>query len=107
MIDLDLAIWQLNPQAEYCLDAEKTQIKEWRGPGEQPTIEQLAAAWDTYQQAQRDQMAQQATALADARSQRQALVDTILSRPAIAGDPELQEALAAFLAQFLNAPIPQ
>jgi len=51
-MDLDLALWQLNPQAAYLLSEDKTAIVEWRGPGEEPTADQLAAAWTAYQAAE-------------------------------------------------------
>lgn len=55
-MDLALAIWQINPAAEYRLNADKTKIEEWRGPGPQPTPDEMQAAWDAYQ-------SQQATAI--------------------------------------------
>jgi len=48
-MDLDLAIWQFNPAAQYTLNAAKTAIAEWRGPGSQPTQTQLDQAWADYQ----------------------------------------------------------
>lgn len=47
-MDLTIAIWQLNPAAQYRLNDDKTAILEWRGPGDQPTPQQLQAAWDAY-----------------------------------------------------------
>ena len=49
-MDVALALWQINPAAEYRLDhAHGDAIVEWRGPGEQPTADDLAAAWAAYQ----------------------------------------------------------
>jgi len=48
-MDLDLAIWQFNPAAQYTLNAAKTAIAEWRGPGSQPTQGQIDSAWADYQ----------------------------------------------------------
>jgi hypothetical protein len=48
-MDLALAIWQINPAAEYRLTDDKSGILEWRGPGDEPTAEALAAAWAQYQ----------------------------------------------------------
>jgi hypothetical protein len=53
-MDLALALWQLNPAAEYRLNDDKTQIAEWRGPGPEPTADELAAAWAQYQAAHPD-----------------------------------------------------
>lgn len=50
-MDLALAIWQIDPTAEYRLTSDKTAILEWRGPGPEPTADDLAAAWTTYQAA--------------------------------------------------------
>lgn len=47
-VDLPLALWQINPAAEYLLNDAHDQIVEWRGPGEQPTQEELEAAWVAY-----------------------------------------------------------
>jgi hypothetical protein len=51
-MDLALALWQINPAAEYRLNDDKTAILEWRGPGPEPTADELAAAWAQYQAAQ-------------------------------------------------------
>lgn len=48
-MDLALAIWQINPAAEYRLNADKTAILEWRGPGKEPAADELAAAWKAAQ----------------------------------------------------------
>lgn len=50
-MDLSLAIYQINPLAEYRLNDAKTAILEWRGPGPQPTGQQLTDAWAVYQAA--------------------------------------------------------
>jgi hypothetical protein len=51
VIDLALALWQINPAAEYRLNDDKTAILEWRGPGPEPTADELAVAWAQYQAA--------------------------------------------------------
>jgi hypothetical protein len=51
-MDLALALWQINPAAEYRLNDDKTQIVEWRGPGDEPTTDELPAAWAAYQDPQ-------------------------------------------------------
>jgi hypothetical protein len=48
-MDLALALWQINPAAEYRLNDDKTTILEWRGPGPEPTADELAAAWEVVQ----------------------------------------------------------
>jgi hypothetical protein len=48
-MDLVLAIWQINPAAEYRLNDDKTAILEWRGPGPEPTADELVAAWEVVQ----------------------------------------------------------
>lgn len=46
-MDLALAIWRINPQAEYRLNdsANPTEIVEWRGPGPEPTQAELEDSW--------------------------------------------------------------
>lgn len=46
-MDLALAIWHIDPAAEYLLDdsANPTTIVEWRGPGPQPTPAELDESW--------------------------------------------------------------
>jgi hypothetical protein len=51
-MDLALAIWQLNPAAEFVLSADHSSIAIWRGPGPQPSADELAIAWAAYQAAQ-------------------------------------------------------
>jgi hypothetical protein len=64
-MDLALALWQLNPAAEYRLNDDKTQIAEWRGPGPEPTADELAAAWAQYQAAQQATLASPQPAAVD------------------------------------------
>jgi hypothetical protein len=47
-MDLTIALWQLNPAAEYRLNDDKSAILEWRGPGDAPTAQQLTDAWAAY-----------------------------------------------------------
>ena len=47
-MDLDIAIWRLNPQAAYLMNEDHTAIAEWRGPGDQPTGAELQAAYDAW-----------------------------------------------------------
>lgn len=49
-MDAALALWQINPRMEYGLSDDGQTILSWRGPGEQPTPEQLQAAWTAYQE---------------------------------------------------------
>jgi hypothetical protein len=51
-MDIALAIWQIDPAATYRLTDDKTAILEWRGPGPQPSADELAIAWAAYQAAQ-------------------------------------------------------
>jgi hypothetical protein len=44
-MDLDLAIWHINPAYAYRLNVEKTEILEWRHSDPQPTQAALDAAW--------------------------------------------------------------
>jgi hypothetical protein len=81
-MDLDLAIWQIAPNASYRLNADKSAIAEWRGPDLQPTPTQLQTAWDAYiaAQQQAEQTAEAATtertaAASDLASQYQTLLD--------------------------------
>jgi hypothetical protein len=50
-INLSLAIYKINPSAEYRLSSSiaPNEIVEWRGPGPQPTEDELYAAWDELQ----------------------------------------------------------
>jgi hypothetical protein len=47
MIDLSLAIWKINPSAEYRLSQSNPphSIIEWRGPGPQPSEIEIYEAW--------------------------------------------------------------
>lgn len=50
-IDYALAIWRINPKSEYRLNKSTPPdqvILEWRGPGTQPTVAELRAAWEAY-----------------------------------------------------------
>lgn len=46
-IDLALCIYHVNPQAEYRLSSSVLphEIIEWRGPGPEPTQQELEAVW--------------------------------------------------------------
>lgn len=89
-MDLDLAIWRLNPTAAYRLNAAKDAILEWRGPGDEPTAQQLTDAWAAYvaEQAATETAAQAAAtertgATTDLRTQAAAMttaLDAIIAR---------------------------
>ena len=55
-IDLARAIARIDPHAEYRLNHSqadgKQKIIEWRGPGDEPTVAELAAAWTQVEAAQ-------------------------------------------------------
>lgn len=87
-MDLDLAIWQINPAAEYRLTDDKAALLEWRGPGKEPTADELTAAWTQYQ-AEHPQPDSDAAA-----KQRAADLATILDAMPT---PESRAALARFL----------
>lgn len=98
-MDIAIAIWQINPAYEYLLTEDNTAIAEWRTPGvAQPTPEELAAAWATYQANQA--AAQQAAQQADA--QRAADQQAVLAGLTALGQPNA----AAALARLLNPPAP-
>ncbi len=44
-MDIALALWQINPEYEYLLNDDKTEIIEWRNEDSQPTPAELEAAW--------------------------------------------------------------
>jgi hypothetical protein len=94
-MDTALAIWQISPAAEYRLDhAHGDQIVEWRGPGPEPTPQQLADAWTAYQAAQ----TQQATAVQTAETQRAADAATLHTALTTLGLPDAAAALLRILA---------
>jgi len=51
-MNIELAIWTINPEYEYLLNEDKTSILEWRSADPQPTQAELDAAWLTYQEKQ-------------------------------------------------------
>lgn len=79
-MNLAIAIWRINPAAEYTLSDDKTQIVDWRGPGPQPTPAELQAAWDAYQSEQ----AAAATAKQAADTERTAAIDDVRTTAAAA-----------------------
>jgi hypothetical protein len=89
-MDLDLAIWRISPGAEYRLSTDKQSILEWRGPGDEPTAQQLTAAWAAHvaEQAATSSTAQatateRTAATADFRDQHAAMttaLDAIIAR---------------------------
>ena len=54
-MELQIAIAEIDPKARYLLNhsvGDGTQtIIEWRGPGPQPTPQELQATWDAYEAA--------------------------------------------------------
>jgi predicted ATPase len=98
-MDLALALWQIDPAAEYRLDhAHGDQIIEWRGPGAQPTDKELAAAWAAYQDPQTRRVDPAAAAAEQAAQQRAADTALVLKTfAAVVPDPAAQEALARIL----------
>lgn len=72
-MDLSIAIARINPAAMYRLSDAKDAILEWRGPGVQPTAQQLTDAWAAYQ-AEQTTAQQQRDADAAADSQDRAAV---------------------------------
>jgi hypothetical protein len=87
-MDLALAIWQIDPAAEYRLNEDKSAILEWRGPGSEPTAEELNAAWMAYQEAHPASNPQQ-------RAADNALV--VQAFAAVVTDPAAQAALSRIL----------
>ena len=73
-MDLDLAIFQLAPTSAYRLNDTRSAILEWRGPGVQPTTQQLTDAWTAYQAAQTTKTNDAATQRSAVAAQLQALV---------------------------------
>ena len=51
MADLAMGLWALNPEYEYMLSDDKSEIVEWRSELPQPTNEDIIAAWMQCQEA--------------------------------------------------------
>ena len=89
-IDYAIAIWRINPASEYRLNKSvppDQEILEWRGPGKQPTAEELLAAWTAYL----DELAIEDAANAQAAQAKQDAID----RLKLSSDAEIQDVLKA------------
>jgi hypothetical protein len=93
-MDLALALWQINPAAEYRLNDDKTQIAEWRGPGPEPTADELAAAWAAYQDPQTRRVEPGQEASQQLAADRATVLQAFAT---LVPDPAAQEALARIL----------
>lgn len=89
-IDYALAIWKINPAAEYRLNKSVPpgqQILEWRGPGKEPTEAELRAAYQAYL----DEVATGEAAEAQAEQDKQ----DAIGRLKASADPQIQDLLKA------------
>lgn len=65
MMDMALAIWLIDPAAEYVLDdsAKPTKILIWRGKGKQPTPTEMEKALADYHPVEEPTLEERVTAL--------------------------------------------
>ena len=89
-IDYAMAIWRINPASEYRLNESvppDQEILEWRGPGKEPTAEELQAAWTAYL----DELAIEDAANAQEAQAKQDAIDRLKG----SADAEIQDVLKA------------
>lgn len=89
-IDYAMALWRINPASEYRLNRSvppDQEILEWRGPGKEPTAEELQVAWTAYL----DEVAAEDAANTQAAQAKQEAID----RLKLSTDAEIQDVLKA------------